>query len=80
MKLQKFKEKNRKKVNITLFTIGCILLIGGVFFYSSFALYEVKEEFNVIKGNVESPGEIYFAYYIDDVITTNMPTKTSGYT
>ena len=63
-----------------LFTILCIFLIGGVFFYSSFALFEVKENFNVIKGNVESPGDLYFAYYIDDVVTTEMPNKDSGYT
>ncbi len=63
-----------------LFTILCILLIGGVFFYSSFALFEVKENFNIIKGNVENPGDLYFAYYIDDVVTTEMPNKDSGYT
>ncbi len=80
MKLKKFKEKNRKKESMILFTILCILLIGGVFFYSSFALFEVKENFNVIKGNVESPGDLYFAYYIDDVVTTKMPNKDSGYT
>jgi len=80
MKLKSFKEKNRKKESMILFTILCILLIGGVFFYSSFALFEVKENFNVIKGNVESPGDLYFAYYVDDVVTTKMPNKDSGYT
>ncbi len=80
MKLKRFKEKNRKKESMILFTILCILLIGGVFFYSSFALFEVKEEFNVIKGNVENPGDLYFAYYVDDVVTTKMPNKDSGYT
>jgi len=80
MELKRFKEKNRKKESMILFTILCILLIGGVFFYSSFALFEVKEEFNVIKGNVENPGDLYFAYYVDDVVTLDMPNKDSGYT
>ncbi len=80
MELKRFKEKNRKKESMILFTILCILLIGGVFFYSSFALFEVKENFNVIKGNVENPGDLYFAYYVDDEVTTEMPNKDSGYT
>ncbi len=80
MKLKKFKEKNRKKESMIVFTIGCILLIGGVFFYSSFALFEVKENFNILKGNVESPGDLYFAYYVNDVVTLDMPKKDSGYT
>ncbi len=80
MKLEKFKEKNKKKTGIIIFTISCILLIAGVFLYTSFALFEEKKNFNVINGHVEDPGDLYFAYYVDDVITYNMPTKDSGYT
>ncbi len=80
MKLEKFKEKNQKRTKIIVFTILCILLIGGVFFYQSFALFEVKENFNILKGNIESPGDLSFVYYVDDVVTKNPPTMSSGYT
>ena len=80
MKLEKFKEKNQKRTKIIVFTILCILLIGGVFFYQSFALFEVKENFNILKWNVESPGDLSFVYYVDDVVTQNPPTMSSGYT
>ncbi len=80
MKLEKFKENNRKKTGIIVFTVCCILLIAGVFFYNSFALFNEKKNFNVINGNVEDPGDLYFAYYVDDVITYNVPSKDSGYT
>ena len=79
MKLEKFKEKNRKKTGIIVFTMCCILLIAGVFFYNSFALFTEKKNFDVINGNVEDPGDLYFAYYVDDEITYNMPSKNSGY-
>jgi len=80
MKLEKFKEKNQKRTKIIVFTILCILLVVGVFFYSSFALFEVKENFNILKGDIESPGDLSFVYYVDDVVTKNPPTMSSGYT
>ena len=45
MKLEKFKQRDPKKIGITIFTVACILLIAGVFFYTSFASFEVKEDF-----------------------------------
>ncbi len=60
MKLEKFAEKNKKKKSIILFTISCILLIVGVFFYQSFALFEKKDNFNFIEGNIDNPGDLYF--------------------
>ena len=80
MKLESFKEKNRKKQSIIIFTVSCVLLIVGVFFYQSFALFETKENFNFIEGNVNGPGDLYFVYYVDDQITLDVPTKESGYT
>jgi len=62
-----------------VFTICCVLLIVGVIFYQSFALFETFDNFNVINGNVRDPGDLYFAYYIDDQITLDMPSKDSGY-
>ncbi len=79
MKLEKFKERDNKKVGILIFTVCCILLITGVYLYSSFAIYEQDQNFNVINGTVEDPGDLYFAFYVDDVISKTMPSKDSGY-
>ena len=79
MKLEKFKQKNPKKVGIIIFTVACILLIAGVFFYTSFASFEVKQDFNIINGTVGDPGDLYFAFYVDDVISKTMPQKGEGY-
>ena len=80
MELEKFKEKNKKKTGIIIFTICCVLLIAGVYLYSSFAIYEQNQNFNIINGTVEDPGDVYFSFYVDGVISKTMPTKNSGYT
>ena len=60
----------------------CILLVafGAIFLYKSYALYEEKKDFNVINGTVEDPGDLYFAYYVNNTITRDFPTKDSGLT
>ena len=58
MKLEKFKQRDPKKIGITIFTVVCILLVAGVFFYTSFASFEVKEDFNIINGTVGDPGDL----------------------
>ena len=73
MKLEKFKEKNNKKRFIVVFTVCCILLLAGVFLYNSFAVFTEEKEFNVINGTYQDPGDIYFAYYVDGVITRDLP-------
>jgi len=60
MKLEKFKEKNKRKKSIIVFTICCVLLIVSVFFYQTFALFETKDNFNFIEGNINNPGDLYF--------------------
>ncbi len=85
MKLKSFKEKDKKKIGIILFTITCILLITGVVLFRTFAIFEVNSNFNVINGTIEDPGDIYFAFYVkneeneDYVIQKNMPRKEEGY-
>ncbi len=79
MKLEKFKEKNKKKTEIVLFTITCILLISGVILYRTFAIFEANDTFNVINGTIEDPGDIYFAFYKDGVIQKEMPRKEERY-
>ena len=79
MKLEKFKEKNNKKRFIVVFTVCCILLLAGVFLYNSFAVFTEEKEFNVINGTYQDPGDIYFAYYVDGVITRDLPKQNTGY-
>ena len=79
MKLQKFKEKDNKRIGVIVFTIICILLVSCVILYRTFAIFEVKTSQNVIKGTVQDPGNIYFAFYVNDgkenKIQKEMPTK-----
>ena len=79
MKLEKFKQRNPKKIGIAVFTIACVLLIAFVFIYSSFASFETNETRSFINGNVVDPGDLYFAFYVDGVISSTMPGKGKGY-
>ena len=79
MKLQKYKPKDPKKIGITIFTVVCVLLVAGVFLYTSFASFETNETRGFINGNVVDPGDLYFAFYVDGVISSTMPAKGEGY-
>ena len=79
MKLEKYKQRNPKKIGIAIFTIACVLLIAFVFIYSSFASFETNETRSFINGNVVDPGDLYFAFYVDGVISSTMPGKGEGY-
>ena len=80
MKLEKYKQRNPKKIGIAIFTIACVLLIAFVFIYSSFASFQTNETRGFINGNVVDPGDLYFAFYVDGVISSTMPAKGEGYT
>ena len=79
MKLEKYKQRNPKKIGIAVFTIACVLLIAFVFIYSSFASFQTNETRGFINGNVVDPGDLYFAFYVDGVISSTMPAKGEGY-
>ncbi len=79
MKLEKYKQRNPKKIGIAIFTITCVLLIAFVFIYSSFASFQTNETRSFINGNVADPGDLYFAFYVDGVISSTMPAKGEGY-
>ena len=79
MKLEKFKEKNNKRKLVTIFTVCCVLLLAGVFFYTTYAVFTEDKEFNVINGTYQDPGDIYFAYYVDGQITRELPKQNTGY-
>ena len=80
MKLEKYKQRNPKKIGIAIFTITCVLLIAFVFIYSSFASFQTNETRTFINGNVVDPGDLYFAFYVDGVISSTMPAKGEEYT
>ena len=80
MKLEKFKNRSGKKVGIAVFTVVCIGLIAGVFFFSSYASFQTNDTIPFMNGDVIDPGDIYFAYYVDDKITRDLPERNSGYT
>ena len=80
MKLEKYKQRNPKKIGIAIFTIACVLLIAFVFIYSSFASFQTNEIRGFINGNVVDSGDLYFAFYVDGVISSTMPAKGEGYT
>ena len=80
MKLEKFKEKNVKKTGIIIFTVACILLIAGVFFYTSFASFESNATYNMIEGTVVAPPDLSFTFYRDGEASDEMPAASEGYT
>ncbi len=79
MKLKKFKERDHKRIGIIVFTLVCILLVSGVILYRTFAIFEVRTNQNVINGNVQSMGDLEFAFYKDDQIVKEAPQKSDGY-
>ena len=80
MKLAKFKMKNPKKIAIITFVFLIGIITCYVIFYQSYAFYEGRKNFDVINGIVEDSGDTYFAYYVDGVISRNMPLQNTGYT
>ena len=78
-KLQKFKENNNKRKVIITTIIISVLLLSGAYLYKTYAVFSEEKHFNVINGEVQDPGDIYFAYYVDGVITRNMPSQNTGY-
>ena len=79
MKLKRFKERDNERIGVIIFTLVCIFLISGAILYRTFAIFEVNTTQNVIKGTVQDPGDIYFAFYVDNKIQKDLPSKDSGY-
>ena len=72
MELKKYKNNNKRNSCVIL-VIGFLLIsMSSYLFYKSYALYEETKNFDVIDGTVDDPGDIYFAYYIDEKISRKM--------
>ena len=78
-KLVRFKEKNNKIIIFIFVSLFFLFLLGGIYLYSSFAVFSEEKHFNVINGTIQDPGDIYFAYYVDGEITRSMPKQNTGY-
>ena len=79
MKLHKFRDRNNKKFAFIFIGVVFLFLLGGIYLYSSFAVFTEEKHFNVINGTVQDPGDVYFAYYVNDEITRELPKQNTGY-
>ncbi len=82
MKLERF-NKNRKQKEILIGSIiAIILIIGGISLYRSFAMYEEKASFDVLKGTVpdfrKGKGDVNFiALTVNGEKTNKVPLKAN---
>ncbi len=83
MKLEKFNKNKKQKQIIIGSIIAIVMIIGGISLYRSFAMYEEKQTFDVLKGTVPdfSTKDITLAFTIDGKTDTNtkFPNKSDGY-
>ena len=80
MGLKKFKYINKRYCFMMASIFLVIGLLSCMLYFKSYAVFREEKHFNVINGEVQDPGDIYFAYYVDDEITREIPKKGSGYT
>ena len=80
MQLKKFKYINKRYFFMMSSIFLVIGLLSCMLYFKSYAVFREEKHFNVINGEVQDPGDIYFAYYVDDEITREIPKKGSGYT
>ena len=63
------------------YLVDLIFLAVGLFlFYQGYTLYAEKKNFDAINENSIDSNDVYFAYYIDGVISRDMPLQNTGYT
>ena len=83
MNLKRFNKHRKQKEIVIGSIITIIVIIGGISLYRSFAMYEEKASFDVLKGTVPdfSTKDITLAFTIDGQTqtNTNFPNKGEGY-
>ncbi len=78
--LERFtKDKRSKKLMYSI--LGCLMIVGVITLYKTFAFYEEKREFNVLKGRVPefSQEDIQLAFTINGEKGETFPSKNSRY-
>ena len=80
VRLVKFRSNNKLGIVIACFLFVIVIFVSLISYFKSYALFREEKYFNVINGTIGDPGDIYFAYYVDDEITREIPKKGSGYT
>ncbi len=74
--------KNKRSKKLTYSVLGILLIIGSLTIFKTFAFFEEKQEFNVIKGKIPSfvANDITIAYTIDgEKKSSSFPNKEDGY-
>ena len=67
MKLKTFHEGNKKKQMIIIGGMIVFLLMAGILIYRTYAIYQEKQDFDVIKGNVpEQNYDVMISYEVKD--------------
>ena len=79
MQLKRYKPKDYRKIGMFVLIGMCIGLLAGIFLYHSFATFQTNTTRPFMNGNVEDLGDVYFAYYIDNTLASEMPEQNTGY-
>ncbi len=79
MKLKKFKKNSKYKRTLLALGMATMCLGGGIILSKSYALYETKKEYNVIKGTVPDFGyDVKLAITVDNKKQETMPSSPKG--
>ena len=83
MKMKKFKKSPKKTKTIVISAVAITLLIGGIYLYKTYALYEEKKEFNLLKGRIvdfrKNNKDIEISAIVNGKPSEEIPNKESGY-
>ena len=74
-------DRNKKRKRIILgLGLGLMVIIGSLILYKTFAFYEEKAEFNIIKGRVPNfaKDDLEIAMTLDGVKISSLPNKNDG--
>jgi len=78
MNIKFLKMKNNENKIFFLTLISIIVLLTAIFFYRSYAIYQEKQEWNVIKGNVPNQNyDALFSFLLEDETGQNQLIKTA---
>lgn len=78
---EKFRKNKKKNIIIVSSVLGILMIVGVITLFRTFAFYEEKRDFNVIKGRVPefSHEDIQLAFTINGAKGEVFPTVSDGY-